>query len=136
MCNICRYASWSNRLPRIHVYAFSTDVENPLFDVALRSARVLGCDVKLLNYRHDERNKNKCKQSKSGSSSSSSCSSSSSSSSSSDINSTIRVEEGADDVEEKDICTGYIVRDVSPKKVMVCLSFRLPREVCRNAPNA
>jgi len=95
-----------------------------LFDVAMRSARVLGCDVKLLNYRHDERNKNKCKQSKSGSS----CSS--------DINSTIRVEEGADDVEEKDICTGYIVRDVSPKKVMVCLSFRLPREVCRNAPNA
>ena len=91
--------SWAaHPLPRIHVYAFSTALDDPVQDIVERSAGVLQCDPKLLNY------------TRKGSS------------------------DEASNVSAEDRAVGHVVRDVSPKKVMVCLSFRLPREVAFAVP--
>jgi tRNA (guanine37-N1)-methyltransferase len=66
-------------LPRIHVYCFSSDPEDPVKDAVQRVAQVLHCSSK--------------------------------------------------SIEESQGYQGHIVRDVAPKKVMICISFQLPREV-------
>lgn len=71
-------------MPRIHVYAFSKDMDDPISDVVHRVAGVLQCDVSDLNYA---------------------------------------------DPSNTETIQGHIVRDVSPRKVMVCLSFVLPSKV-------
>ena len=88
-----RFAEWKE-LPRIHVYAFSTHVEDPVQDIVNRSAGVLQCDPALLKY--------------------------------------TKTTSESESVIDRDRAVGHVVRDVSPKKVMVCLSFVLPREVCRS----
>lgn len=84
-----RLSSW--RLPRIHVYAFSTHVADPVGDIIERSAGILQCSAAAVRY---------------GASAATS-----------------------ESVVVGHECSGHIVRDVAPKKVMVCLSFTLPEEV-------
>jgi len=74
-----------HRLPNVHVYAFST-ADEPVADVAARSAAVLRCDVDLLRPGPNLP------------------------------------------------FIGHVVRDVAPKKVMICLSFELPLSVALAEP--
>jgi tRNA (guanine37-N1)-methyltransferase len=73
------YSEETIPLPRIHVYCFSSDPENPVKDAVQRVAQVLHCS--------------------------------------------------SQSIEESRGFQGHIVRDVAPKKVMICISFQLPREV-------
>jgi tRNA (guanine37-N1)-methyltransferase len=73
------YSEEAIPLPRIHVYCFSSDPEDPVRDAVQRVAQVLYCS--------------------------------------------------SQSIEESQGFQGHIVRDVAPKKVMICISFQLPREV-------
>jgi tRNA (guanine37-N1)-methyltransferase len=71
-------------VPRIHVYAFTTHLEDPIGDIINRSAGIMRCS--------------------------------------------------SEDIRSGGYCEGHVVRDVSPKKVMVCLSFKLPMIVADAEP--
>lgn len=74
---------------RIHVYAFSTHLEDAVGDIVRRSAGVLRCSPEEI---------------------------------------TAATTNAAGEALESG-CLGHVVRDVAPKKVMVCLSFYLPQSV-------
>lgn len=84
-------------LPRIHVYSFTSNMEQPVLAVVEDVAKVLGCSVTDLGY-----------------------------------------DNSISSVSDKDSlaipCHGHIVRDVAPRKLMICVSFTLPQSVASMEP--
>jgi len=84
-------------LPRIHVYSFTNNMEQPVLSVVEEVAKVLGCSIADLGY----------------------------------DNSIITV---SDQDSLMIPCHGHIVRDVAPRKLMICVSFTLPKSVALKEP--
>jgi len=100
-------------MPRIHVYGFSTDPLDPVADMARRAAATMGCPVEALYGDAAARGSHTAVDAKA-------------SEAGSMANSYGKSNE---------FCSGTIVRDVAPTKLMICLSFLLPREVAFAAEN-
>ncbi len=107
-------------MPRVHVYGFSTDPLDPIADMARRAAATMGCSVRALY--GDESTPDLLRAYDRA------------------IENTthdghVLTAGGIADSYGKsnERCSGTIVRDVAPTKLMICLSFILPREVAFTA---
>jgi tRNA G37 N-methylase Trm5 len=101
-------------MPVIHVYGFSTHPTNPVSDMVEKAAKAMQCDMESIysssypSFAHQEGPKESNDQV---------------------IQNGITSVDRIDGHQNNENCHGIIVRDVAPAKLMICLSFRLPREV-------
>jgi hypothetical protein len=103
---LCDVLYCRTQLPIIHIYAFSKCVataHTAVADIAERCAGVMQCPISHLGTQTliDTAD---------------------------NFISVIMMQEKEKE-QQTSLCFGHIVRNVSPKKVMVCLSFRLPQSV-------
>ena len=90
-------------MPRVHVYGFST-AEDPVLDLAQRAAESMQCPLSALGYRADGPNGEQS-------------------------GTTVKRAELINTIGTQNYFYGHTVRDVAPKKLMVCLTFTVPRQV-------
>lgn len=100
----CKYNNADNALsdtdlvlPRIHVYSFTNNMDQPVQAVVEEVAKVLRCSVTDLGYDNS-------------------------------------INIVSDENSLMIPCHGHIVRDVAPRKLMICVSFTLPKSVALQEP--
>lgn len=108
-----RHAQDTLPMPRIHVYGFSTDPIDPIADMARRAAATMGCPVEALYG-----SAHTFPAAAEGTTAAAAAA--------------VAVAGGTmtnSYGKSNEFCAGTIVRDVAPTKLMICLTFVLPREV-------
>jgi len=118
-------------LPRIHVYGFSVAAD-PVSDMAKRAAAALQCHPEDICVNPQVGGLGKCKKRKLDSTTATATTNEPPVSIDRNAeNDTNAGKEGTSLLDlTSSIGSAHIVRDVAPNKVMVCLSFVLPKKVC------